>query len=182
MFNNGKARIIVPRIAAVLLVLVMASTVVTLEIYARYTTSISASDDMRIANFITSVDFAGTDDLLIDCYNNYETSYIVNVTNSDSVSVAETTIEYSVVLILPDALTENEMTVSIDGKQPTTVSADGKTITFEKLAVFSPGTVSEKSFKLTFSMKQDDHGIYYAPLATEDWDGITLKVHAKQVN
>lgn len=182
MFKNKKPYVIVLRTAAVLLILVTVSTSMVADRFAKYTTTVTGSDSVQIAKFTTSVGFSSAKDLTIDCYNNYETNYTITVSNNDAASIAETTIEYSVVLTLPNALTANEMSVYVDGKSPTTVSADGKVLTFEKVAELEPGIASSVSFNLTFKMNQDAHGIYYAPLSNEGWSNIALKVYAKQVD
>ena len=51
MFKNGKLHGLVLRLAAVLLILVMLSTSMVAGRYARYSTTVSASDSARVAKF-----------------------------------------------------------------------------------------------------------------------------------
>lgn len=83
----GKAKLNIPMCAAaVLLFLTLLSIHLTSGLFARYTTTVTASDSARVAKFDVGVT-ADKKDITVDCAQSDSGTFILTVTNNSEVAV-----------------------------------------------------------------------------------------------
>lgn len=158
----------------VLLIAIMVSMSVSL---AKMLSTASGSDNARVAAFI--VDANGQEDtrLRIDIPDGILTQeYAIKVTNQNANGkTAEVALSYDVVLTLPQALPAG-VSLILDGTTGTP-SGDSKTVTFENMGTFMPGTAETKTHTLTFTVTDAD-------LITQNHQllGISVDVRAEQID
>lgn len=178
---------------AVLLLAVLTTFLWTTTTLAKYSTSTTGSDEARVARFDVQVEpkdnqettfylalpntgLDGTDgeEKLKDCTTN-TASYSFTVTSN-----SEVTVTYDVVVKLPDALIDDDITVTLkeDGQptvKPTTTDTDRKTFTFSGVGTFQAGMEQQDDWTLTFTVGDN-------AVAGGTWDGIKIEVYAAQVD
>lgn len=114
MGGNNKRKVNIPMCAAlVLLLLTMISVRITSGLYARYTSTASATDSVRVAKFDVSCDVQPVEDT--------EGVYTLTVTNHSEVAV-----EYSFTVCVPDTIS-----VAVDSQAARSPAAGEDTVTFE---------------------------------------------------
>jgi hypothetical protein len=111
---NNKRKVNIPMCAALVLrLLTMISVHITSGLYARYTSTASATDSARVAKFDVSCD--------VQPVKNSEGVYTLTVTNHSEVAV-----KYSFTVRVPDAIC-----VAVDSQAARSPAAGEDTVTFE---------------------------------------------------
>lgn len=135
----GKQKLNIPMCAAlVLLMLTMISIHLTSGLYARYTSTATATDSARVAKF----DVEGKVEQKKDGEGKpIEGQFVLTVTNKSEVAV-----EYSAVISF-----DAPLSVTADSKSGT-VSGDGKTVTFTGLGQLEPNAATPAEHTLQFQI------------------------------
>ncbi len=121
----------------VLFCLAVSTSYMSLDYTARYISTNSSSDGARVAVFDVSSDFTGATENITLSYNSVSAEYPFNVTSESEVSV-----EYDVVLTLPDNMADNdvfEFTLANKDNDIKTPTRVGNVYTFENVDTFSAG-------------------------------------------
>ena len=162
--------------AAVLLLAVYVTSMLTAAPLAKYATNVTGSDTIQVAKFGVETT-AGENTSLELNTTSTEATYTFSVSNAkDGTLINEVTTDYDVVVTLPQKIDNVDLTLkngetSVEG----TTSSDGKTYTFENAGRFEPATATTQTLTLTFTL--DDE-----PTDTVTYSDIKIDVNAVQVN
>lgn len=168
MTNNRKPHVIVLRLAAVLLVLVMLSTSMVAGRYARYTSTVTASDSARVAKYEITVSSEPNESIALS--ESTPASYRFSVTSG-----SEVTVEYDLTIILPQA---QALPTGIDislkyGDEIVNLKQTGNQYAAKNVGTFSPqGGTHEYTLVFTAT----------PPVGAGTIDGISIRVDARQVD
>ena len=162
----GKAKLNIPMCAAaVLLFLTLLSIHLTSGLFARYTTTVTASDSARVAKF----DVVGE----ITPAENEEGKFLLKVTNNSDVAV-----QYRI-----DVIFSNAMSVTIDGETKSP-EAGSTTVSFTnsdwKLAPAALSAEHEMLFAIT-DWSQVTQGVIDTNTATKAF-AFSVDIHAEQID
>lgn len=151
----GKTKLNIPMCAAaVLLFLTLLSIHLTSGLFARYTTTVTASDSARVAKFDVDVT-ADIEDITVDCAQSDSGTFILTVTNN-----SEVTVRYTLIL----TLLENKQIKATDlymykDTDDTPYFPKNNVYTFTNLGTLTPG--ANQTHNITF-------GVYSWHTVTED--------------
>lgn len=169
----GKAKVNIPICAAlVLLFLTMVSIHMTSGLYARYTSTSTASDSARVAKF--DVDANKQDDVTVICdIDGDNGDYVITVNNKSEVAI-----KYNIDLVFDKALFAG---VELKIGETKGVVLDDKTVKFSDVGLLAPG--GNMDHTVTFHVTNWE-------TITKDMTGIkgttelsfTARVHAVQVD
>lgn len=155
----GKQKLNIPMCAAlVLLMLTMISIHLTSGLYARYTSTATATDSARVAKFDVEGTLSGADG-----------NYTLTVNNKSEVAV-----KYKVIVTFDEALPETDtLAITLSGAKTTTLDATQKFYTFTnvddwKLAPGATGTPHTLTIGINGAGGWQDY--------TEDVTGSTVNV------
>lgn len=166
MTNNRKPHVIVLRLAAVLLVLVMLSTSMVAGRYARYTSTATASDSARVAKYEITVSSDPNESIALS--EGTPASYRFSVTSG-----SEVTVEYDLVIILPQALPTG-IDISLKyGDETKTLTQTGNQYTARNVGTFRPQGGTHE-YTLVFTATQ--------PVGAGMLTSIAIQVDARQVD
>ena len=158
-------------VGLVLLCATLISFSLTGGLFARYTTSASASDSARVARFdVTFLDV--TENAMV--LNSYDPTKLSASTEFTISSNSEVAISYGVIIELPQSLPEY-VTITVDGTTATGVDALSKVFTFDELGSFAPGE-NEATHTVTFEV---DPAWQEADLSYSE---VSVRVYAEQIN
>lgn len=153
-------------LAGVLLCLTMLSFRLTGGLYARYTTTVTASDSARVAKYQISVASSTANSLAL--VQDTDVAYTFSVSSSSEVSV-----EYDLIVTLPKALPSG-VTISLEkGEEAITHTQVNNVYTAINAGTFTPqgGT---HNYSLVFTATQ--------PIGADALEGISIQVNARQVD
>ena len=182
----GKAKLNIPMCAAVvLLFLTLLSIHLTSGLFARYTTTVTASDSARVAKFDVDVT-ADIKDITVDCEQSDSGTFILTVNNKSEVAVI-----YVLKIKLPTSVNGTDLYLTKDDEKDETgqlrkFSPKGDVYTFTINEKLDPvgGTTCQREHKFSF-------GVYSWHTVTEDanesptynWDlNFNVDVVATQVD
>lgn len=166
MTNNRKLHVIVLRFTAVLLVLVMISTSMVAGRYARYTSTATASATARVAKYEISIRPAPNESIALS--DGAPASYSFSV-----ISESEVSVEYDLVIILPQALPTG-IDISLKyGDVTKNLEQTGNQYTARNVGTFSPQGGTHE-YTLIFTAMQ--------PVGAGALTGISIRVDARQVD
>ena len=137
-------------LAGILLCLVMISANYTSGLYAKYTTSVSASDSARVAKYDVSIDVENTTVSL----SSFDKTTLSGKTSFTVKSNSEVSVKYSVVITFPNELPNYlEWRVDVGGAvvSDEKITQNGAVYTFTDIGTFAPGTY-EDVVTLTFEV------------------------------
>ena len=159
---------------ALLLVVLVGTSMWTSTTLARYITATSGSDSARVAGFV--VEAAAEEDqsesLTLDSTNK-TASYAFTVSNANSDRVNEVTTAYDVTVTFPSALSGTALTLKNGEKSINGTTTDNTTYVFKDVGEFEPGEGSTDSLSLNFALNDgaDTDG---------KWENIKIVVNATQ--
>lgn len=183
----GKAKLNIPMCAAVvLLFLTLLSIHLTSGLFARYTTTVTASDSARVAKFDVDVT-ADIKDITVDCEQSDSGTFILTVNNKSEVAV-----NYVLKIKLPTSVNGTDLYLTKDDEKDTNgqlrkFSPDANNVyTFTINEKLDPvgGTTCQREHKFSF-------GVYSWHTVTKDannsptynWDlNFNVDVVATQVD
>lgn len=168
MKENRRTPVIALRTAAVLLILVMMTTSIVSGRYARYTSSATVSDSARVAKYDVSVKAITGDQIVLDPNSSNTASYNFSVTSG-----SEVTVEYDLLIELPQALQEGIVLSLAQGEGNIPLTKTDNTYTAENAGTFTPqgGT---HSYILTFTAD--------LPIGADQLNNVAIRVNARQVD
>lgn len=166
MFENRKIHVIVLRTAAVLLVFVMLSTSLVAGRYARYSTTVTASDSARVAGYQISVSSSSGNDITLSTES--PASYTFSVASASEVAV-----EYDLIITLPKALPGGVSLSLTQGETGIALTPENNTYTATKAGTFSAQGGAHE-YTLTFTATQ--------PVGADTLESISVRVDARQVD
>ena len=174
--TSRRKRVPTGRMIAVCILLIAAVATLSVGItLAKMVSTAHGSDSAQAAAFIVEANGGSGQTLTIDCAATSTTAeYSFTVTNTKDGKTAEVSMEYDVIVTLPEALPAG-LTMTINGKEGT-ASAGNKTYTFSNVGTFSAGTNKTDSCTLTFTANAGE--------ITQDYHlgAIDVSIHAEQVN
>ena len=157
-FSSGQIMIFV---AGALFCLMLISVSLMSGLYARYISTGNGSDDARVAKFDVATTITGVDATFKNMSNDVNT-YTLTIENNSEVAV-----RCDLVLTFNTSV-KDYLELTVDGKSPV-FSADGKTATFEDIALLEPNNASgTKNCALVFSVA--------------DWDAITAPATGESIS
>ena len=162
--------------AAVLLLAVYVTSMLTAAPLAKYVSKATGKDVIEVAQFGVETT-AGEDTALSLVGINDEATYTFSVSNAkDGTLINEVTTDYDVVVTLPQKIDNVGLTLKNGETSVTgTPSEDGKTYTFANAGRLEPATATTQTLTLTFTLNS-------APTTTVTYDNIKIDVNAVQVN
>lgn len=181
MNKLNKRTPVVFHVGLVLLCMVLFSTYLTGGLYARYTSAGSSSDDARVAKFdIKNQITTHLVDLELHFFDSAKssTSLPFSVTSGSEVSV-----KYDVVInmpALPDGYTYDWLEVKLNDQ---VLPAQAENVfTFSEVAEFSPNDDTAHDYTLTFTIRSEYLGMPPAGLEDLKNGGVSITVHAEQID
>ena len=162
----GKTKLNIPMCAAaVLLFLTLLSIHLTSGLFARYTTTVTASDSARVAKFDVDVT-ADINDITVDCAQSDSGTFILTVTNNSEVAV-----NYVIKIEQPGSVNGTDLYLTKDDEKDETgqlrkFSPKGDVYTFTINEKLDPvgGTTCQREHKFSF-------GVYSWHTVTKDVNG-----------
>lgn len=172
-------------ILAVLLCLVLASFWLMSNIYARYTSEASGSDQARVAVFGHSQSITlSNEDVMKALKPGADFTYTLRVANYDATRTSEVALQYSMEIVTAGNLPLTYTLYRQEGQNEQmigsfTESSDKKTekITNDDMR-FTAGTNAESSYVLKVQWPADKNGEIYAGIPDE----ITVNIHVDQID
>ena len=161
--------------AAVLLLAVYITSMLTAAPLAKYATNVTGNDTMQVAKFGVEIT-AGENTSLELNTTSTKATYTFSVSNAkDGTLINEVTTDYDVVVTLPKKIDNVDLTLKNGETSVTgTLSEDGKTYTFANAGRLVPATATQ-TLTLTFTLNSK-------PTDTVTYDNIKIDVNAVQVN
>lgn len=159
---------------ALLLVMLVGTSMWTTTTLARYITATSGSDSARVAGFV--VEAAAKEDqaesLTLDSTNK-TASYAFTVSNANSDRVNEVATAYDVTVTFPGALSGTTLTLKNGEHSIEATTTDNITYVFKNAGEFEPGVGSTDTLSLNFALNDgaDTDG---------KWENIQIVVNAAQ--
>lgn len=162
--------------AAVVLLVVIGSSLGTANLMAQYTTSTTGTDGARVARYVVNTQATTSGTSLELSASEKTADYQFTVSNrDDDGNINEVATNYAVEVSFPEkptgvTLSLKNGTAAVNG----TTSSDGKTYTFQNAGSFAAGVAKTDNLTLTFTMTDD------ADSAT--LNGIKIMVNAAQID
>ena len=162
--------------AAVLLLAVYVTSMLTAAPLAKYVSKATGKDVIEVAQFGVVTTASETTQLNLNTTDT-EATYTFSVSNAkEGTLINEVTTDYDVVVTLPQKIEGVSLTLengetSVEG----TTSSDGKTYTFANAGRFEPATAATQTLTLTFTLDNE-------PTDTVTYSDIKIDVNAVQVN
>jgi hypothetical protein len=182
MKQSNKRTPIVFYVALVLLCCLLFSTHLTSGLYARYTTTATASDSARVAKFSVTNRSAGSVPVSVRL-SFFDPAAISDTVSVEVESASEVTLRYDVIVTMPtlpeSGTYEDWFILLLDGNAPTSVS--GNTFTFSAVDTISAGDTSVNEHELIFAIATSYLGNPNV-VKNVDTGTVQITVHAEQVD
>ena len=168
------------RLGVVLLCVMLMSTHLTGNLYARYSATATGSDSARVARFsITNTLTTPTQNTAVSL-NFYDPEKLKDTITFEVSSSSEVAVEYDVVVTLPDGPDYSWLSIALDNKTPITETSITNVFTFSDVGTFAPNATDKQVRTLTFSILESHQG---KPNGLANITGdVQITVHAEQID
>ena len=149
------------KLAGILLCLVLATTHLASNLYAKYTANDSGSDSARVAAWDVEASGTNASNVKIDlataatANSTVSNTYKVTVTNKSEVAS-----NYDIIVVFDKALSD-EITLKLDGGAKTATTTDNKEFVFSNVGQLGVGNTSA-THTLTFAANYADVDVDYS--------------------
>ena len=164
--------------AAVLLLAVYVTSMLTAAPLAKYVSSAKGSDSVNVAKFVVETAASESTELSLITNNTVTTpaTYTFNVSNvKDTTVINGVTTNYDVVVTLPQKIDGVAPSLTNGTTSVTGTSSDNITYTFANAGTFKAGVAETQSLTLTFTLTAAD-------AVTGKYEGIQIDVNAVQAD
>ena len=168
------------RLGVVLLCVMLMSTHLTGNLYARYSATATGSDSARVARFsITNTLTTPTQNTAVSL-NFYDPEKLEDTITFEVSSSSEVAVKYDVVVTLPSGSDYSWLSIALDNKTPITGTGITNVFTFSDVGTFAPNETDKQVRTLTFSILESYQG---NPGGLTDITGdVQITVHAEQID
>lgn len=172
------------RLGVVLLCVMLMSTHLTGNLYARYSTTATGSDSARVARFsITNTLTTPTQNTAVSL-NFYDPEKLKDTITFEVSSSSEVAVEYDVVVTLPSGPDYSPdyswLSITLGDNTTITGTGDANVFTFSDAGEFAPNSTDKQMHTMTFSILESYQG---KPNGLTNITGeVQITVHAEQID